>query len=227
MDVYLVPAKGDRHALYCEHAAPPDVGPDGGDSWLGRVRDRFRRALAEGEAERRARRADPSAAAGASTIGSRVRRALTRRLAEAVAEQQLLWHLRRARSARLVHPDDLPPARAIDESRRLLVHDRDRHRRWCIVDGVLTVVATPAALLPGPNLLAYYFLFRGVGHFLAFRGARHALAGVTWQTASSPDLTAIREVLPLGPDARAASIARIAATLGLSHLAGFVEDVSE
>ena len=36
-------------------------------------------------------------------------------------------------------------------------------------------VTAVLVLLPGPNLIGYYFVFRVVGHFLSWRGARQAL----------------------------------------------------
>jgi hypothetical protein len=78
MDVFLVPAGGDRYALYCEVSAPlPDVAAPP-RTIRGRRVDVFRRALAEGEAARRHRTTS-------DTRAGRVRAAVTRRLAEAVA----------------------------------------------------------------------------------------------------------------------------------------------
>src|SRR5262245_4150595 len=99
MDVYLVPASPDRYELHCEEASALPAGDTSHSTSLwGRAVSIFRAAIAEGEAERR-RPADSDPSHG------RIRRAITRRLAEAVAEQRLLWHLRREQSCRLVHPD--------------------------------------------------------------------------------------------------------------------------
>ena len=44
-------------------------------------------------------------------------------------------------------------------------------------------------LLPGPNLIGYYFAFRVIGHFLSWRGARQALGHVAWRPRAEPRLT--------------------------------------
>ncbi len=180
----------------------------------------FRRAVAEGEAER----PDEEAPAAART---RARRVVTRKLAEAVAEQRLLWHLRGQTTIRLVHPDDLSPADARAASRRLLLADRDKHWRWGVVDGLLVLAAAPVALLPGPNLLAYYFIFRTVGHVLSLRGASHGLSHAAWTPVASAPLTALRAALTLDPEGRAARVGEIAGTLGLARLAPFVLRVAD
>jgi len=222
MTVYLVPASRDRYELYCEVAAMPVPDSEARSSTLrGRVVAVFRKALAEGEAVRR------GVSPAAQSATSRVRRAVVRKIAEAVAEQRLLWHLRREPTAHLLHPDDLAPASAFEIMRRLLATDRDKHRRWCVIDALLTIASTPVALLPGPNVLAYYFIFRTVGHFLSMRGAQHGLSGVTWTAAGSEHLTAIRGVLPLEKDSRARRVDEIAAALGLDELGLFVENVAD
>jgi hypothetical protein len=217
MDVYLVPVAGDRYALYSEHVAPVDPGTGTRPNFFARTRDRVRRALAESTAERHL---NPP-----TSLIARLRHAVAHRVAEVVAEQQLLWHLRRPTEARLVHPDDLTRTDAIDRMRELLLHDRDRHRRWAVVDAVLTVATTPAALLPGPNVFAYYFLFRSVGHWFAQRGASRGLSGIVWQAVASPHLTSVRAALPLGADLRVASLTAIATALGLVHAGKFIEHI--
>jgi hypothetical protein len=78
-------------------------------------------------------------------------------------------------------------------------------------------------LVPGPNVIAYYFLFRFVGHFLSMRGARQGLRVTTWRTQSSPALTDLRRTLTLHPADRTDRLRDIASRLGLTHLASFVE----
>jgi hypothetical protein len=219
MDVFLVPAGGDRYALYCEVSAPlPDVAAPP-RTIRGRLVNVFRRVLAEGEAARRHR---PPASA---TRTGRLRAAVTRRLAEAVAEQRLLWYLRGRTEARFVPPDDLGAPASAAIRRDLLTHDRDRHRRWTIVDGALGLASAPVALLPGPNVLAYYFIFRSVGHFLSWRGASQGLLRIAWTEAPSPELTRLRHALSLDPAARAAAIDAVADALGLERLRGFLDRV--
>ena len=220
MDVYLVPVGIDRHDLYCEvsSADPDETTSSAASSLWGRMTDAFRRAVAEGE-QARSDGGDPSR--------GRLRRAITRKLAEAVAEQRLLWHLRRQSEARLHHPDDMPAEAALEQSRAIITADRDKHRKRYIINGILLVASAPLALVPGPNVLAYYFAFRTVGHFLSKRGADQGLSSVTWTATPSPPLTALRQVLPLAATERARHVEEIAARLGLQRLSLFVSGVAD
>jgi hypothetical protein len=222
IDVYLVPTGADRYELYCEVATPlvADQEPPAQTLW-GRAVGVFRRALAEGERTRRG-----VAPEGDSGFG-KVRRIVMRKIADAVAEQRLLWHLRRETSARLFQPDDLAPAAAVERTRASLSADRDKHRRWMIIDGLLTLASAPVALLPGPNFLAYYFIFRTVGHYLSMRGAQQGLDCVTWTPTPSVHLTELRAALPLDKPSRCRRIDEIAAALGLDELSLFVESMVE
>ena len=224
MDVFLVPAGSDGHELYCEIAAAAPDGDHASTSLWGRAVGVFRRALAEGEAART--RASNRLGEGDESERSWIRRTITRKLAEAVAEQRLLWHLRRETAANLAYPDDIAASAALELMRRLLSQDRDKHRRWCVIDALLTVASAPLALVPGPNFLAYYFIFRSVGHFLSMQGAQQGLSRVTWTPVASPHLTAVRAALPLEQEARVQRIDEIAAALGLDGLGRFVEDVA-
>ena len=220
MNVYLVPAGPARHELYCEVAAVSPVEHEGPPQSLwGRLTAVFRRALAEGEAERRGE--------AEHAQHSRLRRWITRQLAEAVAEQRLLWQLRKQSDAALFYPDDLAERDAVQASRQLLTSDRDKHRRWCVIDALLTVATTPIALLPGPNVFAYYFIFRTVGHFLSMRGAQQGLTSARWTNRASPELGALRRALQWPSETRCPEIERIAAALQLERLPAFVEGVAD
>ncbi|MEO7192488.1 MAG: hypothetical protein ABI051_15650 [Vicinamibacterales bacterium] len=224
MDVYFVPAGADRYELYCETVAlPVDPGDSGRTSMWASLWNRmvhvFRRAVAEGEEQRTE---GPS-----EHQQGRIRRTITRKLADAVAEQRLLWQLRRLSAVTLHHPDDLSGDRAIELTRTLLATDRDKHFRWCVIDGVLVLVCTPAALLPGPNVLAYYFIFRTVGHYLSMKGATRGLTGVSWNAVASSRLTEVRAVLPLGDSTRAGRLQDISQALGLDRLGLFLDRVAE
>jgi hypothetical protein len=220
MIVYLVPTGAPRYELYCEVASPLQTSGTRRTGLVGRLVDSFTRALAEGEAEREGN-ADP----GAPNRG-RLRRFVTRKLAEAVAEQRLLWHLRTETAVVLSHPDDISGDRALELARAEFKSDRDRHRRWAIINGVLMVASTPIALVPGPNLFAYYFIFRLVGHFLSMRGAQQGLDGITWTTQPSADLTALREAFSLASDERDERFEEIAQALGLNRFCAFITGVS-
>ena len=217
MDVYLVPAGASTYALYCEMAAPVvSGGNEHAASWIERMKGRFRRAVDEGEASLNGH--DPAPERG------RLRRLVTRKLAEAVAEQRLLWHLRQATDARLLYPDTLTADGAISLARAEFAADYGRHRRWMIVDALLTAITGPLLfLLPGPNLVSWYFTFRAIGHFFSMRGARRALAGVTWTAEPTPHLTAVADALSMSDSSeRETRIDEAGQALGLTRLASFV-----
>src|SRR4249920_2602835 len=211
MDVYLVPVALNRHELYCEHVdlepAPDDPSPT--RTIREKITATYRNALREGEEARR-------------NPGS-VRRWLTSRLAEAVAEQRLLWRLRRESAAELIYPAPLSETRAREVTRGCLRSDLDRRRLWCVIDTLLALLCAPFTLIPGPNLPAYYFVFRAVGHFLAMRGAQHGLSRIAWTYRASAPLASMYAAVALDADARAAEVEHVGAQLGLSDLALFVE----
>jgi hypothetical protein len=124
-----------------------------------------------------------------------------------------------------VLPDDLGGPASAAIRRDLLTHDRDRHRRWTMVDGALGLVSAPIALLPGPNVLAYYFIFRSVGLVLSWRGANQGLSRIAWREAPSAELTRLRHALSLDPAARAEAIDGVSGALGLERLRSFLDRV--
>ena len=225
LDVYLVPVGEAHYELYSEHAPdeppPPPADPAAPKSWGTRQMDKFRAMLAEAELERRRLdRGEPSPGGG-------LWRAIMRRIAETIAEQRLLWRLRAERAARLVHPLDLDMAEALRVMRTALAKDLAKHRRWCVIDaGTAAILGPVLFLVPGPNIVAYYFLFRFIGHYLALRGATHGLSKTVWETHASAPLMAIRLALALPRAERRAELDGIARALGLAHLTGFVERVA-
>lgn len=185
--VYLVPLGPGRFELYTEPSedTPPAVVND--TVWrrqLQRLHERWRQAV---------HAAQSGAAAGRFAQG---RDWLVCRLAESIETQRTLWSLRGMASATLVHPDDLAPASAAETRNRLLAAAR-RHHGWWLIADLLGVVATAIlVLLPGPNVIGYYFLFRVAGHFLAWQGARHALTRMTWRARAEPAIVFDRLDVP-------------------------------
>ncbi|MFA6168842.1 MAG: hypothetical protein WC700_19615 [Gemmatimonadaceae bacterium] len=240
MDVFLLsvtparPGSESPFELYCEPPPEPVAHPGGGAdlhragivhrlrSIPGRFVRGFKQALAEGEAEERRQEAGHPA----SQEGSRIGRFIKRKLAAAVAEQRLLWHLRHATSARLLHAETLTPARAIALATAEFARDYEKHRLWCGIDAAIVVASAPLALVPGPNFLAYYFIFRSVGHFFSLRGARKGMDASLWTTEPSPPLTELQAVMALPGPERDARVDAIGAALGLERLTAFVRRVA-
>jgi hypothetical protein len=226
IEVFLVPVGGDRYELYCEHADEPLDGDDEPPKgFLRRLVQRFKETLAAAEQERRAGRGSVRTARPDQPRSwtHEIRDRSVRWVAEAIAEQRLLWNLRRAKEATLVHPDDVSGDRATAILRAALRKDADRHRFWLVVDSVGFVVSGVFFFVPGPNLIAYYFAFRLVGHYLSLRGARQGLDSTRWSQHPSSPLTELRHAVSLAPPLRALRVKEVASRLKLEHLAAFFE----
>jgi hypothetical protein len=223
MDVFLVPVGKERHELYCEVDDDDDAPAEGEPAkptWWQRRVARFREIVREAEAERDRR------AQGEDTGSRGLWRYIVGKIAEAVAEQRLLWRLRRETAVELAFPDDLDAERALAISRESMRRDYEKHRRWAVIDSLILLLFVPLTVIPGPNFPALYFFFRSVGHFLSMRGAKRGLDVVTWTTVARPPLTAIRAALVLEHGERRTRLDSIARELGLERLPAFVERLS-
>jgi hypothetical protein len=227
MEVFLVPLGSGRYELYCEPS--DDDGAAAGDPAEGlgvfaRMRRRFSEMLRAAEVAR-ARRArgehDPI-----DTWWERARARVLAKVADAVAEQRLLWHVRHCTAARLFHPPDVSGEQALAIMRASMVRDRDRHLRWLAIDAVLMLLSAALVIVPGPNVLGYYFAFRVVGHYLSWKGAKQALDGVTWTPASCEPLGELRDAIRMTPAQRDARVDAVAARLRLPRLSLFVARIA-
>ncbi|HVQ41254.1 MAG TPA: hypothetical protein VMS54_03570 [Vicinamibacterales bacterium] len=224
MKVFVVPVGASRCQLYVE--LPRDavvIDTDGASTgWFARKVQQFKQTLAEAEEERlRRERGEPTVARG---IG----RKIMSKIAEAVAEQRLLWSLRHQTRAELLHPDDMAAPDALAFVKGEFSRDTARHRRWMLIDGLVTAITGPLFFfVPGPNVVSWYFTFRTVGHFLSWRGALRGLNDITWTPEASVPLSGVRAALALGQAERCARLDAIASELGLAHLTGFVERLRE
>lgn len=223
MDVFLVPVAPDRYELYCEEPDEPEPeAPEGAPrpGFFRRLTLRFREQLAEAE---RARRHGPQPGDTHPSFLARVKARTLRWVAESIAEQRLLWQLRGKEGALLVYPDDVTEAQARQLLKRSLQRDWERHRFWLVIDSLGAAGSAALILLPGPNFIGYYFVFRIVGHFFSLRGARQGLVRVTWTTEASAPLSLLRTMINEEPDARADRVRDVATTLKLEHLASFFQ----
>lgn len=222
MDVFLIPIAPGRYEPYCEpteaESAPPDAAaPSRG--LFRRMWDRFHELLRAAEDEQRR----PESERDTTSWSGR----LMGWIAERVAEQRLLWHIRRHDRATLHYPADLTAGEAEAILRTQLRQDADRHRRWMIVDTVLAAITGPLLFfVPGPNLVAYFFVFRAVGHYLSRAGARHGLDEVSWSHAPNEALVDLRRAITLDDPHRSEHVHHVAARLQLPHLPLFVARVA-
>ena len=219
MDVYLVPVGLERYEPYCEVSDEPERGaldePPRG--FFRRLVHRFKEMIADAERERR--QGGPTVSRG--WLGQARARTL-RWVAESIAEQKLLWHMRNQETARLHYPDDVPEAEATAILRGHLTRDYGKHRRWLAIDSVLMVAfGVVLFAVPGPNLVGYYFAFRVVGHYLSSKGAKQGLTAVHWTNEPSAPLAELRRVLTLDPSLRESRVHAVAESLQLEHLVSF------
>jgi hypothetical protein len=222
LDVYLIPLGADRYELYCEHVVDEESLSAEAPAGTGRfaaILHRAKAAVARVEQENQS--GVPAPAAEGAGWRERMQRKMLCWIAEKVAEQRLLWRLRKESEVLLFFPDDVTGESALAKARARLQYEADRHLKWTIIDGVLFCLSGIVALVPGPNPLAYYFGFRFFGHYLSRRGATHGLNAVKWECTASPSLTLLRQAVPLDAPERERQVRDVASALHLQHLATF------
>jgi len=75
-------------------------------------------------------------------------------------------------------------------------------------------------------VIAYYFAFRLVGHYLSMRGARQGLDRVEWRTQPSAPLSRLRALVDADGNERRSEVEAISAELQLEHLSRFFDRVA-
>jgi hypothetical protein len=219
LDVYLVPIARDRYECYYEAEEDEDEPVDAAaPGFFARMRRRFNDQLKEAEEARHQKAIEEP-----KTFFGRMHKRTLRWIAERIAEQRLLWHLRTAESATLHASSDLLPRDAEWLMRGNIKRDADFHRNRLIPHTLLLILSGAVALVPGPNILGYLFTFTVVGHFLAWRGAVNALNRVTWTVTPNAGLTDLRHAFSLDADTRHRLIKEVARRLHMPKMALFVE----
>jgi hypothetical protein len=224
MDVFLIPVGPDRYELYCEipEEDPSGETPEHDRGFFRGLVQRFRETLAAIERERH----EDTTSEPPRGLIQRVKARVKRTIAETVAEQRLLWHMRRLSRATAVHPSDLDESRVMPVVNGNMKSDYEKHRWWLVINTLLFLLSGLLTLVPGPNVIAYYFAFRLVGHFLSMRGARQALDGIEWRTRSSAALARLRSLINADGNERRAEVEAIAAELQLEQLPRFFDRVA-
>lgn len=220
MDVFVIPFGGDRYELYFEQVHEGELESElPSSSIFGRLKQRFLVMLRA--AEERQRRGHQGETPRGWLAWAQER--MLAWAAERIAEQRLLWNLRKETAAVAMHPPDMLFEDALATIRNLLKGDYDRHRRWLILDSLAFVVSGVFFFVPGPNVIAYYFAFRLVGHWLSMRGAAQGMHHITWRGRSCSPLVELRDAPSLEPDARRYRVDEVARQLHLQHLRNFYE----
>ena len=161
MIIYLLPLDDGRLAFHSDGPEAPSTAPSGRfRGWL----DRKGRALAEalGRSE--------------GSVVSWFRGVWTWLHRWTGPDEEMLRSLRLATDYELAYP----PTRTEEEARGAWTHylavRKRRHLAWLAFNAAIVPGAALLALLPGPNVLGYWFFYRAVMHLLAWLGTRRALA---------------------------------------------------
>ena len=180
MDVFLIPVAAI--ATSCTASCRTTIlaiQPEG-RGWFRNLVAPVPQALAEAERARQHPPSEPPAVE--RSWYNRIKGLTLRRIAESVAEQRLLWHMRRARRAVAVHPADVAAEEALRVVRASMQSDFEKHRYWVVVDARAVHPRGTAGAAAGPERGRVLLGFRLVGHYLSMRGARQALDSVQWTT---------------------------------------------
>jgi Mitochondrial K+-H+ exchange-related len=225
MDVFVIPVGADQYVLYYEHTleAEPEEAESASTGVFARWQRRFSELLRAAEEHRQeGREQGPTSQSWTGRMQDRMMAWIAKR----VAEQRLLWNLRKQEHVVAVHPSDMTFDAVTPHIQQALQRDYERHRNWLIVDTIGLVVSGLLAIVPGPNLLAYYFLFRVGGHWLSMRGATQGRRRVAWEGRPCEPLNGLRDALRLPRRKRQGRVQQIASTLHLRNLATFFERVT-
>ena len=218
--VYLVPIGSGRFDLYTEQEERDPLAPREAAGFWSRTIERLH------EGWRQMARAATSRQGDRAGRLTRLRDWLVCRIAEAIAEQRTLWSLRTLASATFIYPSDLSETSAAAIRGRVLIRARRHHGWWLLINVVGVALTAVLVLLPGPNLIGYYLLFRVVAHYLSWRGARHALESISWRPIAEPALSELGGLARVARDARAERVAAIASQLRLTRLEAFFDRVA-
>lgn len=222
--MYVVPIGADRYELYCESSTDSDVAAGPEPSGLfNRLRFRFNVMLRA--AEDRQHRSHEFGVPEKGWLG-RLQDRVMAWVVERIAEQRLLWNLRGQGEALALYPDDMTFDQVQTLIHRMLQRDYDRHKVWLVVDTLGLIASVALVILPGPNLIGYYFAFRVVGHWLSMRGASQGLHRVLWTGRACPPLTELRRVAVMPPGERETHVHAIAERLRLPRFSTFFERVA-
>jgi hypothetical protein len=218
--VYLVPIGSGRFDLYTEQEETEPLAPRGTAGFWSRTIERLH------EGWRQMARAATSRQGDRGGRLTRLRDWLVCRIAEAIAEQRTLWSLRTLASAMFIYPSDLSETSAAAIRGRVLIRARRHHGRWLLINVVGVALTAVLVLLPGPNLIGYYFVYRAIGHFLSWRGARQALDRISWTPRPEDALAELGELAQQPRAERAGRIEMLAVRLQLPRLVAFFDRVA-
>ena len=89
-------------------------------------------------------------------------------------DESMLAQLRTARRIKLHHPAAHSHGDVLAKWRDYLTWQRRRHSFWLGFNAVITPFATALFVLPGPNLIGYWFAYRAIHHGIVVWGITRA-----------------------------------------------------
>ncbi len=199
MNVYCFVFDGGKPAFYGE--PEPSLDASAMPSWWARVMDRFR----------------PGPVEGRSGLVGFLMRVLAWLLRWVSPDEPFLRQLRSATHIKVHHPTWMSGAIARRHWARYLRRRRRRHAIWFALNAVVSPLTIILALLPGPNVIGYWFVYRAACHGLACFGVRRGLKSLDDTTFD--ELEAL-DNLPDASDDDAMNV--LAACLNLSCLHDFL-----
>jgi hypothetical protein len=189
--IYLLLIDHERFFFYADESATPDEQRDGVETSgppargvRGWVHGKYENLRAEWQH-------------GSSGAIWWVRRAWDWLHSLAHPDEAMLARLRSARRIELHHPASRAGDEILGIWRRYLSQEWWRHLLWLSVNGLLAppTIAT-LWILPGPNLIGYWFAYRAIHHGLVLWGIRRV-----WRGAIPTELRAINALdLPIERD---------------------------
>jgi Mitochondrial K+-H+ exchange-related len=133
-------------------------------------------------------------------------------------DEAMLARLWSARRLDLYHPASRGGDEVVAIWNDYLLQQWRRHLVWLILNGVIAPVSVLFAILPGPNLIGYWFAYRAVHHSLVIWGIRRVRRSKI-QTELHPTL-ALDLPVELGTDGKYAHAALVGRATGLdTHMA--------
>jgi hypothetical protein len=218
MIVFLVPIGHDRFELYSEVGDEPGAAPTHHDGrfrrWAHTVNVQWHQVV------------DTARHGRSKGRLARWRDAIVCRLSETIAEQRTLWALRSRTASMLWYPATITAERARAVLNAALEHARRHHLKWFSIDLALFVASGIFFFIPGPNLIAYYFAFRFIGHLQSWRGAAQGMDSIKWTLEPDAGLAELASLIGVPREARAPRVAAIAAKLNLPRLTAFFDRVA-
>lgn len=169
MKVYLLRVNERRHVFYSEGPESVEMSADGARP-LGADRRRGLRNFLE----RKVRFWQLSIARSKRGVGSAVRAVWDWLQRFVGPDETLLRGLRSAKNVNLHHPSEMGDEAARAAWTRYLKGRWVHHLIWLLVDLLLSIGSLALMILPGPNVIGFWLVYRTACHGLALIGVRRA-----------------------------------------------------